>query len=486
MSYLLESALALALFYGAYTLFLKKETYFHMNRFYLISSLVLSFILPAIRLTSPFRTAPAGEAYAGPILPALPTSPIGWSDALLAVYFAGVLACLLRLGAHLTRLAVIIRRSGVRRADGFRVVVVPADFSPFSFLGYLFINVDSLAEADLSRILAHERVHIRQLHSFDVLLMELAIAFQWFNPFVWPYKKSLQETHEFLADAGVIAQGFSPVTYKLLLFEQHVGAKLFEFANNFKQSQIKRRIVMLSRIQSRGAAKLKLLLVLPLAVVLVLAFADPRPAGSAQQANGDKAQEKIIIKEKAEHATQELAALKDMEAKLRSKIEETTEAEAKAELKAKLSDVLKKQEQVNAILAGNGGAIMHAPDNPEKTMQMLMEKEAKLKQMLAKETDDAKKVELMRNLENVLAKQQELKANSGGNGGGPSVGEPEVMIQKLKQDYAMLKQKEEQVRAELAAAEEAEQKAKLEQTLQKILHKQQSVKAKVEELKAAK
>jgi hypothetical protein len=268
MSYLLETAFALALFYGAYWLFLKKETYFRLNRVYLVSALLLSFILPAIRLTSPFRTAPATEEFVGPVLAAPPSSSIGWTDVLLGIYLIGALALLLRFGAHLVRLAVIIRRCGVRRADGFKVVVVPEDFSPFSFLGYLFINVDSLAEADLRRILVHERVHIRELHSFDVLLMELVIAFQWFNPFVWPYKKSLQETHEFLADAGVIAQGFSPVNYKLLLFEQHVGAKLFEFANNFKQSQIKRRILMLSRIQSRGAAKLKILLAIPLAVVL--------------------------------------------------------------------------------------------------------------------------------------------------------------------------------------------------------------------------
>jgi len=485
MSYLLETGLALAFFYGAYWLLLKKETYFHLNRIYLISALILSFVVPALRLTSPFLTAPAPEEFIGSILPAPPSPSISWGGVLLGVYLTGVLACLLRLGAHLARLAVIVRRCGVRRAGGFKVVVIPEDFAPFSFLGFIFINVNALVETDLRRILAHERVHVRQLHSFDVLLMELVIAFQWFNPFVWPYKKSLQETHEYLADAGVIAQGFSPVTYQLLLFEQHVGAKLFEFANNFKQSQIKRRILMLSKIQSGGAAKLKLLLVLPLAVVLALAFADPRPARSAQQADADAHKDKVVLKQKVEQAVQELGTLKEKEAMLRSKIEETSDPELKKELKTKLSEVLKKEEQIISFLNDNGALPPPAPMNPEKQMQILMEKEAKLRTMLEAETDAAKKTELKKNLENVLAKQADLKAHNG-NGGGPLKPGEEVTIEGLKKEYSMLKQKEEDVRTQLASTQDAKKKAELENLLQKILQKQESVKAKAESLKTAK
>ena len=129
MSYLLETGLALAFFYGAYWLLLKKETYFHLNRIYLISALILSFVVPALRLTSPFLTAPAPEEFIGSILPAPPSPSISWGGVLLGVYLTGVLACLLRLGAHLARLAVIVRRCGVRRAGGFKVVVIPEDFA---------------------------------------------------------------------------------------------------------------------------------------------------------------------------------------------------------------------------------------------------------------------------------------------------------------------------------------------------------------------
>ncbi|MBM3295116.1 MAG: hypothetical protein FJY82_11435 [Candidatus Aminicenantes bacterium] len=336
----------------------------------------------------------------------------------------------------------------------------------------------------MRRILAHELVHVRQIHSLDILLMELVVAVQWFNPFVWPYKKSLQENHEYLADAGVIAQGFSPAAYRLLLFEQHVGAQLFEFANNFKQSQIKRRILMMSKTHSGGAAKLKLLLAIPLAALLALAFADPRPA-PAQQSKENAAGETIVLKkQKAEHAVQELAALKEKEAMVRAKLAETTDPELKKQLMAKLADILAKEEEIQAFLAANGP--LPSPLAPEQEMRKLMEKEAKVRQMLESETDAAKKTELKKTLEVVLAKQAELKANSGSNGnGGPKVGK-EVTIEALKEEYLKLQQKESDVRAKLAEEKDAGKKAELETLLQKIHQKQVELKAKAESLKASK
>jgi hypothetical protein len=485
LDYLLEAGLGLAMFYSGYWLFLKKETYFRWNRIYLLAALPLAFLLPFLRLKSPFFAAPV------PAPPALSDgldlltagSPLlGWEGLLLAVYFGGVLACLVRFGAHLVRLAAVVKRYGVRRSDGLKVVAVDEDFAPFSFLGYIFMNERALNRDALGRILAHELVHVRELHSLDVLLMELVAAVQWFNPFVWPYKRSLQETHEYLADAGVIAQGFSPAAYRLLLFEQHVGVQLFEFANNFKQSQVKRRILMMSKAPSGGAAKLKLLLVVPMAALLALAFADPRPARANQQAEGKAETAVVVKKQKAEQAAQELAALKEKETMLRSKLEETTDPELKKELKTKLSAVLAKQEEIHAFLAGNGA--LPPPPTPEKQLQTLMEKEAKIRQMLASETDAAKKSELKKSLEIVLAKQAELKAQNG-HGGGPAAGK-EVTVESLQEELTKLKLKETDVRTKIADEKDAQKKAELETILQKILQKQAEVKAKAESLKAAK
>jgi len=276
--YLLESATCLALFYVGFRFFLRKETYFKLNRIYLVGSLLISLILPTFKVTSPIVTARAVEPMT--FLPAYvaPVKTWGLGDTLLILYVLGAGVFLTRFVFHMIKLYFVVSKYKTTRLNGVNIVSVDKDFSPFSFLNYIFINDKNTSEHNMRRIIAHEFIHIKQYHTFDILLIELITVLQWFNPFVWPYKKSLQETHEFLADYGVIAQGFSTAKYQLLMFEQHVGVKLFEFANNFKQSQIKRRITMMSKIKSRGAAKLKLLLILPMATLLLLVFAEPKAA----------------------------------------------------------------------------------------------------------------------------------------------------------------------------------------------------------------
>src|SRR5512136_490167 len=254
LRYSLQSAVCLVFFYGAYCLFLKKETYFFLNRMYLVSSMLLALVIPVIHIPSPLLTVPAGGSGTSPVYP-LTVAPrhIHGGEIAMAAYLAGVLLFLTRFLLHLAKLHRVVRRNGIRWEYDMRVVSIDREFSPFSFLNVVFLNDRDIRADNLQRILAHERVHVQQYHSLDILLMELVIIFQWFNPFVWPYKKSLQETHEYLADEGVIAQGFSVTMYRLLVFEQHVGARLFELANNFKQSQIKRRLTMMSKIKSKNA-----------------------------------------------------------------------------------------------------------------------------------------------------------------------------------------------------------------------------------------
>jgi len=322
-----------------------------------------------------------------------------------------------------------------------------------------------------------------------VLLMELVIVLQWFNPFVWPYKKSLQETHEYLADHGVIAQGFSAVMYKRLVFEQHVGAQLFEFANNFKQSQIKRRLNMMSKIKSRNAAKLKMLFILPMASLLVLAFAEPKPAGTLDHAVAPILQEKAgqgqevqVSKEKVAQAKAEYKKLKDKEMKLREKLEATDDAEARKELKKTLEVVLVKQEELKGFLA-KAGMPTNPGENggdPEAEYRSLQKTEQKIRDVLAQTEDPEKKAELNKKLEMVLAKQAEIKAAVAA--GNPS---SESTLDKLKKEYMALDAKAEDVRAKLDKTTDANEKAKLEDLLKKIGQKQEQIKAKAQEMKAA-
>ena len=488
LRYILESGVCLALFYVVYWAFLKGETYFLLNRLYLISALALSFIIPGFNITSPFRTALGLSLPVSSIeAQAIPVRSPGLGAVLVAVYLAGLVVFLMRFVLHLVKLRSVVRRYGWRACGGMKVVSVDREFAPFSFLNIVFLNGQGLSPDDQERILAHERVHIQQAHSLDVLLMEMVIILQWFNPFVWPYKKSLQETHEYLADHGVIAQGFSAVMYKRLVFEQHVGAQLFEFANNFKQSQIKRRLTMMSKIKSGNAAKLKLLLMLPLATLLVLAFAEPKPAGTRDhpvvpvlQEKAGQGQEMQVSKEKVAQAKDEYVKLREKEVKLREKIAATDDAEARKELKKSLEAVLVKQEEIKTFLAKAG-----TPPNPGKAdlkaeFAALQKTEQKIRETLAQTDNPEKKAELNKKLEMVLAKQADIKAQAAA--GNPS---SEPTIEEMKREYMVLDAKADAVRAKLEKTTDTDQKAELEDLLKKIAQKQEQIKAKALKMKAA-
>jgi len=488
LRYVLEAGVCLGLFYAAYWLFLKKETYFHLNRIFLIAALLLSFIIPALNVSSPFLTAPTAEETI-PLSQALsiPRQSLDNAEILLVVYAAGALLFFSRFIFHLVNLLVVVRKNGARRCNGIKIVSVDKEFSPFSFFSIIFINDRSFNEASRQNILAHEEIHIRQYHSLDILLIELVTIIQWFNPFVRPYKKALQETHEFLADNGVIAQGFSTAKYQLLMFEQHVGAKLFEFANNFKQSQIKRRITMMSKMKSKSAAKLKLLLVLPIASLLVLALADPKPAKTANhtsdpalQENTAQSQEDSIKKQKIAQAEETLRMLKEKESDLQAKLESTSDPEKKKGLEHALQEIMLKEKEIESFLHQRGG-LTSGGENLAETLQMLKDKEMKIREELDKAADPEKKAELHTLLTKVLDKEAKVKAMiaEGKNAEAPT-------IEELKKAYTQLKQKEEDIRAQLEKTEDPEKKAELKVYLEEVLKKQAMIKAKAEAMQPGK
>jgi len=403
--YILQSGLCLAVFYSVYELFLKRETYFQLNRIFLVSGLLLSFFIPAFPITSPFKTPAVPIKFDYASIPSASVRGFGSADFLYVLYGIGVLVFLLRFGLQLAKLRRVVRTHGIRRLCGAKIVAVDRLFSPFSFLDIIFINQEPSIDANLRPILAHEQVHIRQQHTLDVLLMEIVLSLQWFNPFVWPYKKALQETHEYLADSGVIAQGFNSVKYQLLMFEQHVGASLFELGNNFKRSQIKRRIMMLSKIKSPKAAKLKLLLALPLAIALVLIFAEPRVAAETsafqqKSSPADPTQTKITqVKEEFDNL---IAAEQDLRRKLETAQDETT----KKELAKNIETVIQKRQQ---LAVSHNAKFIPSPHELEVIFKELKEKEGVLLAELEKTTDESKKTALMKTLENIKQYRALLK-----------------------------------------------------------------------------
>jgi len=307
--YLFEVSVSLALFYSIYWLFLKKETFFVVNRLFLISSILFSFIVPFInasfiKISSPIASRQLIErTYIFGQTASIQSKTMGIFDILWLVYLIGAGLFLLRFLYKLLKLQILIRKSSIQKINGVNVVFVEKDLAPFSFFNFVFVNRSNISGDDFNRIVSHEMIHIRQYHSVDLLVMELLTILQWFNPFVWPYKESLKETHEYLADNAVIAQGCNAAKYQVLIFEQHVGVKLFEFANNFNHSQIKRRITMMTKRKSKRWAKFKVLLILPLLSFLVMTFADSNTAREPDKAKQKDANNALITQRDAKDST---------------------------------------------------------------------------------------------------------------------------------------------------------------------------------------
>lgn len=277
--YLLQSAAILAVLYCVYWLFLRKDTFFHVNRFYLITSVLLSLIVPLIDI----RLPAGGPAYPVIVIldPVLITpekvqritaSHLTWIEIMSITYLTGVAIFSFRFIAQLTQLLLLIRRRKVTRQDGANLVFLDKGYSPFSFFNLIFIRKEYYIDGKLTPVIEHEKIHIRQYHTFDLLLIETAIIIQWFNPFIWFLGRSVKSIHEYLADEGVLKKGFRKNDYQTLILNEAMGLQLNNLANNFNVSLLKKRIMMMTKTRSAAWTLLKVTLALPALLAVVLYF----------------------------------------------------------------------------------------------------------------------------------------------------------------------------------------------------------------------
>ena len=397
--YLVESGICLGLLYLIYRIFLSNETFFRTNRLYLLLAIPLSFIIPLVNIPSPFLTASNVEpGYVSSPLSGTVTNSLGWTDLIWIAYLLGVVFFLARFGYKIAQLSALIKRHGHQKCGKLKLVFIEEDTAPFSFFNYFFLNKSNISQHDLLRIIDHELVHINQHHSIDLIIIELLAIVEWFNPFVRPYKKSLKETHEYLADNQVIAQGCSRAKYQLLIFEQHVGMNLFEFVNNFNHSLIKRRITMMTKGKSKSWAKSKFLLLVPVICLLVLAFADPRPATSTDRSFAPvKTTDQTTTNEtKQKEKQKKLTELMQKEKELKELYAKTEDPEKKKIIKNKLAEI--QQAKENGEWAENGPKIISEKEYEETTK--------KIKTLLANTDDPKKQKELKAKLQDL----QEMKS----------------------------------------------------------------------------
>jgi TonB family protein len=307
VNYLLESGISLSLFALVYFLFLRRETFFHVNRWFLLVSISFSAILPLLHI--PFYTPQATmlqEVTVTPYINLLSSVTVYGATlskgaeqfvlnySLLGyVYLIGVAFFIGLLFLRIFQIIRLIAQNRVVPQGKINLVILDQDLSPFSFLNYIFVSKNLQNSNGWEKMLEHEKQHIQQGHTFDVLVLEIVAVFQWFNPFFWMFRRALRENHEFLADQAVISHGTAPSWYKQILINQYVGDQIV-IANNFNYSLIKNRIKMISKIKSRKLANIKVLIGFVLAASLVAVFACEQKQ-SAKVQNNPSAKTSTIV-----------------------------------------------------------------------------------------------------------------------------------------------------------------------------------------------
>lgn len=288
--YSIKSALVLALLYLPYTLMLRQESFFRMNRITLLTILMLALVLPIVdipSLATPEQPVVyeiqhrimlmTQEAEMTTKSLAATTQTISWLGILAIVYIIGVILALLIRLWQLFKIGKIIRGGCLWTDKSGKATIYCHidDVAPFSWMRSIVIS-----EKDYKpygrEILLHEKAHILNLHSMDILFLTLVEAVQWWNPIAYMLGHSLRDVHEYEADDYVLHQGVSLQNYQALIVKKSLANTSYAFANNFNHSLIKKRIYMMNHPKSNPWLRSKVLYILPVMLVVLTAFATPK------------------------------------------------------------------------------------------------------------------------------------------------------------------------------------------------------------------
>ena len=288
-----------------------------MRRFYLVGTLALSLVLPFVSLEMPSRVATvaqpytqhfgmtqkpaviqvdvAGETTAEAVestadMTNMTTETTGTTETAKTfsfkdiIWYGYVLGCgvaFILLVVKLFKTFSYYRRSALsdELSTGdmcVRVLGEPDGNLPFSFLRSVFVNPEVFTESELQQVLRHERTHIRQCHTWDLLFTEAVRVMQWFNPFIYLYTRELSSVHEYLADEAVLSCGFSRRDYLELLYKQLCVGKFVPVGNSFRHLLTKKRILMMNQPVKRRVSAWWLLALVPIIAGLLLVNCHPK------------------------------------------------------------------------------------------------------------------------------------------------------------------------------------------------------------------
>jgi beta-lactamase regulating signal transducer with metallopeptidase domain len=251
MEYLLTASAVIFIFYTCYKVFLQRETFFESNRWFLLIGLIFAILMPFIVIPVYIEYVPVVQQFivanAGTASQTAIEDPIDFIQIVFLIYSIGALYFLVKFIIELSSLLLLLKKNSSYKKGAFTFIETHHKVPPFSFFKYIVYNKNQFNETELNHIINHEKVHAKQYHSIDIMLIHIASTLFWFNPFIWLYKKVLQQNLEFIADKEAQIVSKCEKSYQTLLLKSSVPNYQLVLANNFYNSLIKKRIVMLHK-----------------------------------------------------------------------------------------------------------------------------------------------------------------------------------------------------------------------------------------------
>ena len=265
-------------FWLVYIVFLRKETFFRLNRWFLNIGLLASLIMPLF----PVR-------YAVRIEPKVPVDLLDWVKLATVVpstesvqlnywllaYVLGSVFFLIRFLRQTVPLLRMKKKAEIVTLGQSTIYKIDVETAPFSFFSKIYVSKKLSGETELKAVVAHEKVHIDQRHWADLLLLEVARTLQWFNPLLVFYRKAIMQNHEYLADLGAVEAGVSARIYKAILANQMLGVPILQIANGFTLFNPTKRILMMNKDKTRPVRQIKLLWAIPVVALIMYGFSKP-------------------------------------------------------------------------------------------------------------------------------------------------------------------------------------------------------------------
>lgn len=279
--YLFKMMACSLVFYGFYYFFLSKEKMLVFNRFYLLGSMMASFIIPAITITTqPSLINQANNKIPFSQMVELPIPQVKnsiWSIDLQQIISFLILAIslflLIKLIVNFSRIFTNKEIQSHLKVGKAKLVLVEKDIVPHSFLQFIFVSKQEYEAGKIeAEVLEHELAHVRQKHSWDIILIELVTTIIWFHPIFYLYKQSIKINHELLADAAVIKRTDDVRSYQQVLLQRATAQNAYHLASSFNYYTTKKRFIMLKKSYRKNRATAIGFTVLPLALSLFFAF----------------------------------------------------------------------------------------------------------------------------------------------------------------------------------------------------------------------